>query len=124
MPSFVIQPSASCCSNEQLGGNTVLPVAGWGSFTLLMPASCSACPAFLTRLMRSSMLVMNADYITARAKARQQPHLPARAQRRAARHHRARPAIAAITGGFVVELVFSHRPRPRLRGSGAAARTR
>jgi len=91
-------------------------VAGWGSFThMLMPALVlgMSTMAFLTRLMRSSMLeVMNADYIrTARAKGA--------SGGRIFWQHALRnavlpvitvlgPAIAAITtGGFVVELVFS-----------------
>jgi len=97
-------------------GTTVLPVAGWGTFQhMLMPALVLGLStmAFLTRLMRSSMLeVMGADYIrTARAKGVSSGRIFWR--------HALRnavlpvitvlgPAIAAITtGGFVVELVFA-----------------
>jgi ABC-type dipeptide/oligopeptide/nickel transport system permease component len=94
----------------------VLPVAGWGEFShMLMPAMVLGLStlAFLTRLMRSSMLeVLGTDYIrTARAKGAP--------PRRILWRHAVRnavlpvitvlgPAIAAITtGGFVVELVFA-----------------
>lgn len=97
-------------------GTPLLPVAGWGTFRhMLAPALVLGLGtmAFLTRLMRSSMLeVMNADYIrTARAKG-----LP---PTRVFLVHQLRnaslpvitilgPAIAAITtGGFVVESIFA-----------------
>jgi len=97
-------------------GRTLLPVAGWGTVShMLLPALVLGLGtmAYMTRLMRSSMLeVMSADYIrTARAKG-----LP---MSRIFTHHQLRnavlpvitvlgPAIAAITtGGFVVELVFA-----------------
>src|SRR5690606_29886104 len=58
---------------NHLAGTTILPVAGWGEFKhMLMPALVLGLStmAFLTRLMRSSMLeVVNTDYIrTAKAK--------------------------------------------------------
>ncbi|NHN38677.1 ABC transporter permease [Pseudomaricurvus alcaniphilus] len=97
-------------------GFSLLPVAGWGSLAhMWMPALVLGLGtmAYLTRLMRSSMLeVAAADYLrTARAKG-----LPGR---RIFFRHQLRnailpvvtvlgPAIAAITtGGFVVELVFA-----------------
>ena len=97
-------------------GVSLLPVAGWGTFShMLMPAMVLGLGtmAYLTRLMRSSMLeVADTDYIrTARAKGL--------APRRIFYRHQLRnailpvitvlgPAIAAITtGGFVVELVFA-----------------
>ncbi len=97
-------------------GQSLLPVAGWGTFQhMLLPALVLGLGtmAFLTRLMRSSMLeVVNTDYVrTARAKG--VPPL------RVFWRHQLRnavlpvitvlgPAIAAITtGGFVVELVFA-----------------
>ncbi len=101
--------------NEVLGW-TVLPVAGWGTLRhLIIPSLVLGLGtmAFLTRLMRSSMLdVLGADYIrTARSKG-----LPP--TRIFFRHQLANaslpvltvlgPAIAAITtGGFVVELIFA-----------------
>lgn len=97
-------------------GHTLLPVAGWGTVAhMLVPSLVLGLGtmAFLTRLMRSSMLeIVNADYVrTAKAKG-----LPVT---RIFIKHELRnailpvitvlgPAIAAITtGGFVVELVFA-----------------
>ena len=97
-------------------GFTLVPVAGWGTVQHMIVPSLVlglGTMAFLTRLMRSSMLeIVNADFVrTARSKG-----LPAT---RIFRKHQLRnailpvitvlgPAIAAITtGGFVVELVFA-----------------
>jgi len=97
-------------------GFSLLPVAGWGGISHMIVPSLVlglGTMAFLTRLMRSSMLeVVTADYVrTAKAKG-----LPAT---RIFMKHELRnailpvvtilgPAIAAITtGGFVVELVFA-----------------
>lgn len=97
-------------------GFTLFPVGGWGTVShMIVPALVLGLGtmAFLTRLMRSSMLeIANADFLrTARAKG-----LPAN---RIFRKHQLRnailpvvtvlgPSIAAITtGGFVVELVFA-----------------
>jgi len=97
-------------------GTTVLPVAGWGTLAhMLLPALALGIGtlAFLTRLMRSSLLeITNQDYIrTAKAKG-----LP---PGRIFLSHQLRngilpvvtilgPALAAITtGGFVVESVFA-----------------
>ena len=70
--------------------------------------------AYLTRLMRSSMLeIMNSDFVrTARSKGVPAPRIFTHHQLRNAilpGHHRARgPSIAVITtGGFVVEIVFA-----------------
>ena len=99
-----------------LFGVSILPVAGWGTVAhMILPALVLGLGtmAYLTRLMRSSMLeVMSADYIrTAKAKGL--------TPTRIFTHHQLRnavlpvvtvlgPAIAAITtGGFVVELVFA-----------------
>jgi len=96
-------------------GVTILPVAGWGTLRhMLLPALVLGLGtmAFLTRLMRSSLLeIVHQDYIrTARSKG-----LP---PVRIFFSHELRnavlpvvtflgPAIAAITtGGFVVETVF------------------
>ena len=101
--------------NEWLGF-TLFPVAGWGTVQhMIVPSMVLGLGtmAFLTRLMRSSMLeIVNADFVrTARAKG-----VPAT---RIFRKHQLRnailpvitvlgPAIAAITtGGFVVEIVFA-----------------
>ena len=97
-------------------GATILPVAGWGTILhMLVPALVLGLGtmAYLTRLMRSSMLeVVNSDFVRT-AKAKGVP--PARIFTK----HQLRnailpvitvlgPSIAAITtGGFVVELVFA-----------------
>jgi ABC-type dipeptide/oligopeptide/nickel transport system permease component len=97
-------------------GATLLPVAGWGGVSaMILPALTLGLGtlAFLTRLMRSSLLeIVNQDYIrTAKAKG-----LP---PWRIFLSHQLRngilpvvtllgPALAAITtGGFVVESVFA-----------------
>jgi len=101
---------------NKAAGTTVLPVAGWGTLAhMLLPALALGIGtlAFLTRLMRSSLLeITNQDYIrTAKAKG-----LP---PGRIFLSHQLRngilpvvtilgPALAAITtGGFVVESVFA-----------------
>ena len=97
-------------------GFTLFPVAGWGTVQhMIVPSMVLGLGtmAFLTRLMRSSMLeIVNSDFVrTARSKG-----LP---MTRIFRKHQLRnailpvitvlgPSIAAITtGGFVVELVFA-----------------
>ena len=97
-------------------GMPLFPVAGWGTVMHMVVPSLVlglGTMAYLTRLMRSSMLeVTNTDYVRT-AKSKGLP--PARIFMR----HQLRnailpvvtvlgPAIAAITtGGFVVELVFA-----------------
>lgn len=99
-----------------LFGRSLLPVAGWGTVShMLLPAMVLGLGtmAYLTRLMRSSMLeVINADYIrTAKAKGLPPARIFLRHQLRNAVLPVVTvlgPAIAAITtGGFVVELVFA-----------------
>ena len=118
VPSFVIAALSQLAlvGLNDLVGFSVLPVAGWGSILhMLIPSLVLGLGtmAFLTRLMRSSMLeIINADFIrTAYSKG-----LP---PTRVFIKHQLRnavlpvitvlgPAIAAITtGGFVVELVFA-----------------
>ncbi|MGI9327016.1 MAG: ABC transporter permease [Pseudomonadales bacterium] len=118
VPSFVIAALSqlTLVKLNDLLGFSLLPVAGWGSVKhMLAPALVLGLGtmAYLTRLMRSSMLeVVNTDYVrTAKAKG-----LPAA---RIFTKHQLRnavlpvvtvlgPAIAAITtGGFVVELIFA-----------------
>ncbi len=118
VPSFVVAALA------QLGilyvnrwfDASVLPVAGWGQLRhALVPALVLGLGtmAFLTRLMRSSLLdVMDADYIkTARAKGVGPFRVFWRHQLRNAVLPVVTvlgPAVAGITtGGFVVELVFA-----------------
>ena len=101
--------------NEALG-TSWLPVAGWGSAAhMLVPSMVLGLGtmAYLTRLMRSSMLEVTAsDYVrTARAKGLSPLRIFFRHQLRNAILPVITvlgPAIAAITtGGFVVELVFA-----------------
>ncbi|MCZ6711808.1 MAG: ABC transporter permease [Gammaproteobacteria bacterium] len=118
VPSFVIAAVGQLSLvtiNDGLGFS-LLPVAGWGTVGhMLVPSLVLGLGtmAFLTRLMRSSMLeIVNSDFVrTARSKG-----LPAT---RIFTSHQLRnailpvvtvlgPSIAAITtGGFVVELVFA-----------------
>ncbi len=118
VPSFVLAALSQLAlvNINSIFGTTVLPVAGWGTVShMLVPALVLGLGtmAYLTRLMRSSMLeVISSDYVrTAKSKG-----LPAT---RIFTRHQLRnailpvitvlgPAIAAITtGGFVVELVFA-----------------
>jgi ABC-type dipeptide/oligopeptide/nickel transport system permease component len=118
VPSFVFAAlgQLALVNLNDLLGISLLPVAGWGTvWHMLVPSLVLGLGtmAYLTRLMRSSMLeIINSDYVrTAKAKG-----LPAT---RIFTRHQLRnailpvvtvlgPAIAAITtGGFVVELVFA-----------------
>ncbi len=118
VPSFVFAAlgQLAILQLNNLLGFSLLPVAGWGTFAhMIVPALVLGLGtmAYLTRLMRSSMLeVADMDYIrTARAKGL--------TPRRIFFKHQLRnailpvvtvlgPSIAAITtGGFVVELVFA-----------------
>ncbi|MCH7743512.1 MAG: ABC transporter permease [Proteobacteria bacterium] len=118
VPSFVFAALGQLMlvNINSMLGRSVIPVAGWGTFAhMLMPALVLGLGtmAFLTRLMRSSMLeVVNADYIkTARAKGLSPVRIFFRHQLRNAILPVITvlgPSIAAITtGGFVVELVFA-----------------
>ena len=116
MPSFVFAALGRLAlvnANDALGF-TLLPVAGWGSLAMVMPAVVLGLStlAFLTRLVRSSMLeVLTADYIrTARAKGVSEGGIFWRHALRNASLPVITvlgPAIAAITTGGVVELVFA-----------------
>ncbi|MBK7518903.1 MAG: ABC transporter permease [Pseudomonadales bacterium] len=118
VPSFVFAALGQLAIlrlNEALG-LSLLPVAGWGSFShMIVPATVLGLGtmAFLTRLMRSSMLeVRGSDYVrTARAKGLSPLRIFFSHQLRNAILPVITvlgPAIAAITtGGFVVELVFA-----------------
>ena len=118
VPSFVFAAFSQLAIvrlNSWLGFS-LLPVAGWGTVAHMIVPSLVlglGTMAYLTRLMRSSMLeIVNSDYVrTAKAKG-----LPA--TRIFSRHELRNailpvvtvlgPAIAAITtGSFVVELVFA-----------------
>jgi len=118
VPSFVFAAlgQLGLVQLNEIVGRTVLPVAGWGSVAhMLVPALVLGLGtmAFLTRLMRSSMLeVLNADYIrTARSKGLPSTRIFLKHELRNASLPVVTvlgPAIATITtGGFVVELVFA-----------------
>jgi ABC-type dipeptide/oligopeptide/nickel transport system permease component len=118
VPSFVLAAVSQLglVNLNSLFGTTVLPVAGWGTvYHMLVPAMALGLGtmAYLTRLMRSSMLeIISSDYIrTAKSKGVPASRIFARHQLRNAILPVITvlgPAIAAITtGGFVVELVFA-----------------
>jgi len=118
VPSFVVAAVSqlTLVSANTTFGVSLLPVAGWGTiWHMLVPALVLGLStmAYLTRLMRSSMLeITTSDFVrTARAKG-----LP---PTRIFLHHQLRNAILPVitvlgpqialitTGGFVVELVFA-----------------
>jgi ABC-type dipeptide/oligopeptide/nickel transport system permease component len=118
VPSFVIAAIGQLLLvnvNTSLGVS-LLPVAGWGTLRhMLLPSLVLGLGtmAYLTRLMRSSMLeIASADFIrTARAKGLPPARIFLRHELRNAVLPVVTvlgPAIATITtGGFVVELVFA-----------------
>ena len=118
VPSFVFAALGQLLlvNINSMLGQSVIPVAGWGTiWHMLMPSLVLGLGtmAFLTRLMRSSMLeVVNEDYIrTARAKGLSPTRIFFKHQLRNAILPVITilgPQIAIITtGGFVVELVFA-----------------
>ena len=118
VPSFVFAALGQLLlvNINGLLGFSLIPVAGWGTFShMLMPSLVLGLGtmALLTRLMRSSMLeVVNEDYIkTAKAKCLSPLRIFFKHQLRNAILPVITilgPSIAAITtGGFVVELVFA-----------------
>ena len=118
VPSFVVAAISqwSLVGLNLAAGTTVLPIGGWGSvWHMLVPALVLGLStmAYLTRLMRSSMLeVVGTDYIrTAKAKGVPPTQIFSRHQLRNAILPVITvlgPAIAGITtGGFVVEIVFA-----------------
>ena len=118
VPSFVVAALGQLALvnvNSYLGFS-LLPVAGWGTLRhMIVPSMVLGLGtmAYLTRLMRSSMLeITNSDFIrTARAKGLPPTRIFLKHQLRNAILPVVTvlgPAIAAITtGGFVVELVFA-----------------
>jgi ABC-type dipeptide/oligopeptide/nickel transport system permease component len=118
VPSFVIAALSQLTVvnlNTSLG-YSLLPVAGWGTLRhMIVPSMVLGLGtmAYLTRLMRSSMLeITTADFMrTARAKGLPPTRIFLKHQLRNAILPVVTvlgPAIAAITtGGFVVELVFA-----------------
>ena len=118
VPSFVFAAlgQMTLVNVNAFFGVSILPVAGWGSVShMIMPSLILGLGtmAFLTRLMRSSMLeIDNADYLrTAISKGLPPTRIFLRHQLRNAILPVITvlgPSIAAITtGGFVVELVFA-----------------
>ncbi|MFT4821549.1 MAG: ABC-type dipeptide/oligopeptide/nickel transport system permease component [Candidatus Azotimanducaceae bacterium] len=118
VPSFVFAALGQLLLVNLNGalGFSLIPVAGWGTFShMLMPSMVLGLGtmALLTRLMRSSMLeIVNEDYIkTAKAKGLSPLRIFFKHQLRNAILPVITvlgPQIAAITtGGFVVELVFA-----------------
>ena len=118
VPSFVFAAlgQLTLVNINNLLGFSLLPVAGWGTVAHMLAPSLVlglGTMAYLTRLMRSSMLeIMNSDFVrTARSKGVPAPRIFT--------HHQLRnailpvitvlgPSIAVITtGGFVVEIVFA-----------------
>ena len=118
VPSFVVAAVSQLTLvdiNAYLGF-PLLPVAGWGTLRhMIVPSMVLGLGtmAYLTRLMRSSMLeIASSDFIrTARAKGLPPARIFLKHQLRNAILPVVTvlgPAIAAITtGGFVVELVFA-----------------
>ena len=118
VPSFVVAALSQLAlvNLNSWFGSSLLPVAGWGSvWHMLVPALVLGLStmAYLTRLMRSSMLdITTSDFVrTARAKGLPPTRIFLRHQLRNAILPVVTvlgPQIALITtGGFVVELVFA-----------------
>jgi ABC-type dipeptide/oligopeptide/nickel transport system permease component len=118
VPNFVVAAVSQLVivSINTWFGWSLLPVAGWGTvWHMLVPALVLGLTtmAYLTRLMRSSMLeIANADFVrTARAKGLPPTRIFLKHQLRNA----VLPVITVLgpqialitTGGFVVELVFA-----------------
>jgi ABC-type dipeptide/oligopeptide/nickel transport system permease component len=118
VPSFVVAALSQLVlvNLNSAFGSSLLPVAGWGTvWHMLVPALVLGLStmAYLTRLMRSSMLdITTSDFVrTARAKGLPPTRIFLRHQLRNAILPVVTvlgPQIALITtGGFVVELVFA-----------------
>jgi ABC-type dipeptide/oligopeptide/nickel transport system permease component len=118
VPSFVVAAVSQLVlvNLNSVFGSSLLPVAGWGTvWHMLVPALVLGLStmAYLTRLMRSSMLdITTSDFVrTARAKGLPPTRIFLRHQLRNAILPVVTvlgPQIALITtGGFVVELVFA-----------------
>ena len=118
VPSFVVAAVSqlTLVNLNTAFGSSLLPVAGWGTvWHMLVPALVLGLStmAYLTRLMRSSMLdITTSDFVrTARAKGLPPTRIFLRHQLRNAILPVVTvlgPQIALITtGGFVVELVFA-----------------
>ncbi len=118
VPSFVVAAIAqlSIVNMNDWSGISILPVGGWGTvWHMIVPSLVLGLStmAYLTRLMRSSMLeIINSDFVrTAKAKGVPPAQIFTRHQLRNAILPVITvlgPQIAIITtGGFVVEIVFA-----------------
>ena len=118
VPSFVVAAlgQLTLVTANNATGVSLLPVGGWGTiWHMIVPSMVLGLStmAYLTRLMRSSMLeIVNSDYVrTARAKGVPATQIFIRHQLRNAILPVITvlgPQIAIITtGGFVVEIVFA-----------------
>ena len=118
VPSFVIAAISqlTIVNLNQFTGVSILPIGGWGTiWHMLVPALVLGLStmAYLTRLMRSSMLeIVNSDFIrTAKAKGVPPTQIFTRHQLRNAILPVVTilgPQVAIITtGGFVVEIIFA-----------------
>ncbi|MBN4053725.1 ABC transporter permease [Haliea sp. AH-315-K21] len=118
VPSFVLAGLSQflILNLNQTMGRSILPVAGWGGFEYMLIPSLVlglSTMAYLTRLMRSSMLeIANSDFIrTAKSKGLSTQRIFISHQLRNAILPVITvlgPSIAIITtGSFVVEIVFA-----------------
>ena len=118
VPSFVVAAlgQLTLVNLNDLTGTSLLPVGGWGSvWHMIVPSMVLGLStmAYLTRLMRSSMLeIINSDFVrTAKSKGVPPAQIFTRHQLRNAILPVITvlgPSIAAITtGGFVVEIIFA-----------------
>jgi ABC-type dipeptide/oligopeptide/nickel transport system permease component len=118
VPSFVVAAvgQLSLVNLNEMAGTSVLPVGGWGTvWHMIVPSLVLGLStmAYLTRLMRSSMLeIVSSDFVrTAKAKGIPAAQIFTRHQLRNAILPVITvlgPSIAAITtGGFVVEIIFA-----------------
>ena len=118
VPSFVMAAlgQLTLVNVNSLAGTSILPVGGWGTvWHMIVPSMVLGLGtmAYLTRLMRSSMLeIVNSDFVrTARSKGVPPTQIFTRHQLRNAILPVITvlgPSIATITtGGFVVEIIFA-----------------
>ena len=118
VPSFVVAAigQLTLVNTNDLLGFSLLPIGGWGTvWHMIVPSMVLGLStmAYLTRLMRSSMLeIINSDFIrTAMAKGVPPAQIFTRHQLRNAILPVITvlgPSIATITtGGFVVEIIFA-----------------
>jgi ABC-type dipeptide/oligopeptide/nickel transport system permease component len=118
VPSFVVAAigQLTLVNINDITGVSILPVGGWGTvWHMIVPSMVLGLStmAYLTRLMRSSMLeIVNSDYVrTAKAKGLPATQIFTRHQLRNAILPVITvlgPSIATITtGGFVVEIIFA-----------------